>query len=84
MIGIVAGEMYARHKNDFGKVCDLRGTKMSYFSKREGDLTLPKQIPNPGYFYEAKLNTDDQIQRCQELLTKFGHPETELQIIKES
>jgi predicted type IV restriction endonuclease len=76
----VASEMYKRHRNDFDKILDLRGTRMIYFSKNRDELKEPKQVGNSPYYAETKLNANSLVRRCHELLGLFGYAETDLQI----
>jgi predicted type IV restriction endonuclease len=76
----VANEVYRRHPQDFHKCLSLRGSKMSYFSKKPSELSYPKQIARSEYYAEAKLNSNSIVQRSRDLLGLFGHAGSDLQI----
>lgn len=80
LIMIVAGELYRRHKKEFEKCLALRGSKMPYFSKNPGEMSLPKKIAESDYFAETKLNSNSIVRRSRELMSLFGYTGNDLKI----
>lgn len=76
----VATELYGRHKNDFDRCLELRGTTMVYFSKDSNELKEPKQISDSAFYAETKLNANSIVRRSWDLLEIFGHLKKDLQI----
>jgi len=76
----VSEEMYSRHAADFDRCLALRGSSMAYFSLNSDELKQPAQISDSRYFVETKLNSNSIVRRSRELISFFGHKETDLNV----
>jgi hypothetical protein len=76
----VSEEMYHRYAADFERCLALRGPSMAYFSLNPDELKQPAQISNSRYFVETKSNSNSIVRRSRELISLFGHKETDLNV----
>jgi len=83
LLVLVSEEMYRRHSAEFSRCLALRGSRMSYFSEQQNELSQPMQIAGSTFFVETKLNNNSKVKRCRELMGLFGYKESDLQISAE-
>ena len=85
--------LYSIHRKDFKDIAlSLGPPTRPYFTRTEEEMkklarerghpiaTAPKEIKNVGLYVETYLNADAIVNRCHELLEKFGCSEKDLRI----
>lgn len=77
---LVSEEMHRRHTSEFNKCLGLRGSKMKYFSLNSNELSQPVNISNSNFFVETKLNSNSIVRRSRDLMSLFGHQDSDLKI----
>jgi len=81
LLVMVTEEIYRRHSSDFRKVLALRGPKKMYFSQNINEMRKPYPISNSDYYIETNESANSIVKRCHQLLTLFGHKESDLKIV---
>ena len=74
--------MYTQHPTEFGeKVSGLKGSRWSYYSRNRSDLSKPRPIGSSGWFLGARSRADSVLKQCYELLSRFDHDKSDLEIL---
>ena len=75
--------MYERHPDIFAeRVSELRGMSRVYYSRNSDDLYESRPVGDSGFFLETKWTSEDMIDHCRQLITRFGYSESDLQIVQ--
>ncbi len=70
--------LYGAHRADFDKVLTLAGRRRSYFSRGDGNMTKPREIPGTGIYAETNFSANHVMDRCNEVLALFGYSPDDL------
>ena len=62
------------HPGDFERILEIRGRKLSYFSRAAGELNLPRPIGDTGIFASCHGTGALIAGRTRRVLEHFGHP----------
>ena len=81
-LGVVEA-VYERHRDEFERACQLRGTSRQYISRTPDLMNTPQQIADSEYFAETKFRTEDCQRQARALLELFGYRADELEVIEE-
>lgn len=74
-------KMYTKYPTEFGeKVYELRGRSWPYYSRNRSDLNKPRSVGSSGWFVGARGRADSVLKQCYELLSRFGHDKSDLEI----
>ena len=76
----VCSLMHDRHREEFDQILEIRGRTLSYFSKSEESVHIPKQIGDSGIYASCRGGADLLEKRAKEVVELFGHPADSLAI----
>ncbi len=62
------------HPGDFERILEIRGRKLSYFSKAAAELNLPRPIGDTGIFASCQGTGALIAGRARRVVEHFGHP----------
>ena len=62
------------HPGEFERILEIRGRKLSYFSREAGELNLPRPIGDTGIFASCQGTGALIAGRARRVVEHFGHP----------
>lgn len=82
ILRLVAGELQARHGDDFDRILDHRTSSGNpVASLNADDLRRPTPVGSTGIYLEKNLNSKQIRQRARFFLNLFGHSPSDLEVI---
>ena len=69
-----------RHPQEFEKILEVRGRSIPYFSLREDEVHLPRQIGDTGIYASCQGAGELIERRARRVLSLFGYPDSSLVI----
>ena len=76
----VCSMMQVRHPSEFEKILDIRGRTLSYFSKNEEEVNIPREIGDTGVYASCQGAGDLIEERAKRVVELFGHSRESLGI----
>ena len=77
----VTQALFEKHESEFHKALELRGRKLPWVSADPKELRAASGIEGSPYFIDVHLSAKSIEQRCNRLLTMFGHSSKDLEIL---
>lgn len=75
----VCSLMREKHPEDFERIMEIRGRRLSYFSRSEDAVRAPRQIGNSGIYADCQ-GGDLLEKRARQVVELFGHPADSLAV----
>ncbi len=76
----VCSVMQERHPSEFERILDIRGRTLSYFSKEEEEVNIPREIGATGVYASCQGAGDLIEERARRVVELFGHSRDALAI----
>lgn len=77
----VAQALFEKHESEFHKALELRGRTRPWISTSRKRFRNANPIKGSSYFIDVNLSAKSIEQRCNRLLTMFGHSSKDLEIL---
>ena len=72
--------MRDRHREEFERILEIRGRTLSYFSRSEGAVYIPRQIGDSGIYASCQGGGELLEKRARQVVELFGYPAESLTI----
>ena len=83
MLPKVCEIMAERHKNEFGTVLGIKGSKHNYFSKDPNEFKYGVKIKGTDIYVNTNVSPWDHLNRSRKVVAKFGYSKEEIKLIKQ-
>lgn len=75
-------DLYDHHRDEFGRVFDIKGRTREYFSRRPEDLFAPRPIGSTGIYGETNMGADQLCRMVEKVMKKLGHSPEQVEILR--
>lgn len=72
--------LYARHRDDYGRIFEIQGRKRPYFARQDVNMREAREIGDSGIYAETHASANNLTQRTAQVLKLFGYSPDEVQI----
>ena len=82
MLPKVCEIMAERHRNEFEKVLEIKGSKHNYFSKDPNEFKYGEKIEGTDIYVNTNVSPWDHLNRSRKVVAKFGHLKEDIKLVK--
>ena len=70
--------MFAKHRDQFSRVLELKGRRHDWFSTNPNELTFPERIDESDYFVQNHWDANLVVSISRAVIDLFGYSEGDL------
>jgi negative regulator of replication initiation len=76
----ICQDLYDLHRDEFGRVFDVKGRTREYFSRNPEELFAPRPIGSTGIYAETNMGADQLCRVVEKVMEKLNHSPDEVRI----